>query len=150
MAETAAKPKPPRFNHVAMSMPADALAADGRAEIVAFYNEVFGWEEYPMLTEDRRRLVLRVYTNEQFVFLIADDPPMTCPKLDHFGLSMSSLDELAAFEDRARAFAERDDRVEVSERHLEDYGMLKLHSVYIRYLLPMQVELQHYEYTPAT
>ena len=30
---------------------------------------------------------------------------------------------------------------------LEDYGPLKLHSVYIRYLLPMQVEIQYYEYT---
>ena len=141
--------KPPRFNHVAMSVPADMLDDAGRKEIVAFYNEVFGWEEYPMLTEDRRRLVLRVYTNEQFVFLIADDPPMSCPKLDHYGLSVSSLDQLAELEARARAYGERDDRVEVSDRNLEDYGMLKLHSVYIRYLLPMQVELQHYEYTTA-
>ena len=140
------KRKPPSFNHVAMSVPADALDDAGRAEIVAFYNDVFGWEEYPMLTEDRHRLVMRAYTNEQFVFLIADEPPMACPKLDHFGMSVSSLEELEEFEARARAFAERDDRVEISPRNLEDYGMLKLHSVYIRYLLPMQVELQHYEY----
>ena len=32
----------PRFNHVAMSMPADALDANGRREILAFFVE--GWE----------------------------------------------------------------------------------------------------------
>jgi hypothetical protein len=140
---------PPRFNHVAMSVPADALGDASRAEIVAFYKEVFGFEEYPMLTEDRKRLVLRAYTNEQFVFLIADDPPMSCPKLDHYGMSVQSLAELDEFEAKARAFAEKDHRVEVSERNLEDYGALKLHSVYIRYLLPLQIEIQHYEYVQS-
>ncbi len=149
MTDTRPHVRTPRLNHVAMSMPADALDAQGRADIVEFYRDVFGWEEYEMLTEDRKRLVLRVYTNEQFVFLIADEPPMSCPRMDHFGMSVGSLDELAAMEEKAKEWASRDERVAVSERNVEDYGMLALHSVYIRYLLPLQVELQYYDYAAS-
>ena len=85
--------KPPRLNHVAMSVPADALDEEGRAALCDFYGDVFGFEEYPELTEDRRRLVLRAHTHEQFMFLIAEDEPMTAPRLDHFGLSVATLDE---------------------------------------------------------
>ena len=38
--------KPPRLNHVALSVPADRLDADGRAALTAFYGDVFGFEEY--------------------------------------------------------------------------------------------------------
>ena len=76
MSETSTRS--PRFNHVAMSMSADALDEHSRADILRFYGEVFGWNELPMLTEDRHRLVMQVYDYEQFVFLISEDEPMTC------------------------------------------------------------------------
>ena len=53
---------------------------------------------------------------------------------------------LDAVLDRARKFAEHDDRVEISERQTEDFKVLVLHSVYIRYLLPMQIELQCFDW----
>ncbi|HMF03370.1 MAG TPA: hypothetical protein VKH17_01045, partial [Acidimicrobiia bacterium] len=80
----------PRFNHVAMSIPSEHLGEEGRRDIVRFYDEVFGWKELPTETVDGKKLVLSAYTYEQFVFLIADDPPMACPRLDHFGLSVET------------------------------------------------------------
>ena len=59
-----------------------------------FYDEVFGWKELPTETVDRKKLVLSAYTYEQFVFLIADEPPMACPRLDHFGMSVDTEQEL--------------------------------------------------------
>jgi len=140
--------KPPRLNHVALSVPADRLDADGRAALTAFYGDVFGFEEYPQLTEDRRRLVLRAHTNEQFVFLVADDQPMTAPRLDHFGLSVSSLAEFEEVARRAAAWRDREpDAVELIEPSVEEYaGALRLHSFYVRYRLPLMVETQHFEY----
>ena len=140
--------KPPRLNHVALSVPADRLDADGRAALTAFYGDVFGFEEYPQLTEDRRRLVLRAHTNEQFVFLVADDQPMTAPRLDHFGLSVSSLAEFEEVARRAAAWREREpDAVELIEPSVEEHaGALRLHSFYVRYRLPLMVETQHFEY----
>jgi hypothetical protein len=144
------KTRAPRFNHVAMSVPADLLDEKGRGELLRFYGDVFGWEELPTETLDRQRLVLRAYSNEQFVFLIAEDPPMTCPRLDHFGMSVDTMEELDDMLERARAFRSRDDRVDIVDKHATDHdGFLVLTSFYVRYLLPMMVEVQHYDWAPA-
>ena len=137
----------PTFNHVAMSVPADGLDEPSREEILGFYGEVFGWTEMPTMTEDRVRLVLRVYNNEQFVFLHADPEPMRCPKLDHFGMSVGTPEQLYELLERARKFKTRDDRVEIVEPQVEDYKVLKLHNFYVRYLLPLMVEVQCYEWS---
>jgi hypothetical protein len=131
-----------------VSLPADTLDAEGRAALTAFYGDVFGFEEYPQLTEDRRRLVLRAHTHEQFVFLIADESPMTAPRMDHFGLSVSSLAEFEEVAARAAAWKAREpDAVDLVEPSVEEYpGFLRLHSFYVRYRLPLMVETQHFEY----
>jgi hypothetical protein len=131
-----------------MSVPADALDDEGRAAICAFYGDVFGFEEYTDLTEDRRRLVLRAHHHEQFVFLIAEDEPMKAPRLDHFGLSVASLDDFNEVLSRARRWKEKEpDSVDLIESKVEEYaGMLNLHSFYVGYRLPLLVETQHFEY----
>ena len=144
-----AQRRQPRFNHVAMSMSADALDEDGRAAIVEFYREVFGWEELPTLTEDRRRLVLQAYRYDQFVFLIADDPPMSCPRMDHFGMSVASEDDLDEILARCQAYAARDARVDLVDKQVEDHQVLKVKSFYVRYLLPMMIEVQFFELSPT-
>jgi hypothetical protein len=136
----------PRFNHVAMSVPADLLGASGRKELCDFYGEVFGWAELPTETVDREKLVFGVHDVEQFVFLIADDPPMTCPRLDHFGLSVATEAELDDVLAKATAYRDRDDRVDIVDKRRDDHGMLAITSIYVRYLLPMMVEIQHWEF----
>jgi len=140
---------PTRFNHVAMSMPADALDERGRADITAFYSAVFGWVEHPTMTEDRKRLVMGVHSYDQFVFLIADDEPMRAPRLDHFGLAVDRLEELHTVIDRAKAYQEKDDRVDIIDYEVEDHGVLKLHNFYVGYLLPMMVEVQCFEFAES-
>jgi hypothetical protein len=135
----------PRFNHVAMSLAPEVLAEESRDEIVRFYRDVFGWEELPTLTIDRERLVLSAYTYEQFVFLIADTPPMTCARLDHFGMSVATETELDEMLARARAYQARDDRVDIVDKNTEDHGVLAITSFYVRYLLPMMVEVQWWD-----
>lgn len=139
----------PRFNHVAMSVPADLLTEDGRRDIVAFYSEVFGWQELPTETVDRQRLILSAYSYDQFVFLIADGHPMTGPRMDHFGLGVSTEAELDEFYRRALAYRERDPRVDVIDKQKEQYTGLSITSFYVGYLLPMMVEVQHFQFDPA-
>ena len=146
MSDRIAPRRAPCFNHVAMSVPAELLDRGGRESLLGFYSEVFGWSEMPTLTEDGKQLVLRVHSNEQFVFLLADPEPMRCPAMDHFGLSVGTPDELDDVLERARAYGDRDDRVELLDRELADYGFLKLHSFYVRYRLPMMIEVQCYEW----
>ena len=136
---------PARFNHVAMSVPADLLDEAGRADITRFYSEVFGWQEHPTMTEDCKRLVMGVHSYDQFVFVIADDSPMQAPRGDHFGMAVDSLEELKEVLRRAEDFAASDARVDVMDYEVEDFGVLKLHSFYVRYLLPLMVEVQYFE-----
>lgn len=135
-----------RFNHVALSVPSGSLDERGRGELLDFFGEVFGWTEMPTLTEDRKRLVLRAHSNEQFVFLIAADAPMRSAEMDHFGLSVRSTDEFDGLLERARRYRERDADVRLVEPQVEDYKVLKLHSFYVGYRLPLMVEVQCYEW----
>jgi hypothetical protein len=140
--------RPPRFNHVALSLAPDALAADGRAAICAFYGDVFGFEEYEELTKDRAQLVLRAHTHEQFVFLVSDDAPLRAPRMDHFGLSVSTVADFDEVHRRAAAWKEREpELVDLVEPTAEEFhGVLRLHSFYVGYRLPLMVETQHFEF----
>jgi hypothetical protein len=129
-----------------MSLPAELLGEEHRSEITRFYDEVFGWKELPMMTEDRHRLVLSCHTYEQFVFLIAEDSPMKCARLDHYGISVETEEELDAMLASAKAFAANDDRVDLIDKKTEDHGMLAITSFYVGYLLPMMVEVQWWDF----
>ena len=137
---------PPRLNHVALSLPSEALQPAGRAEIVDFYGNVFGWTEYPQLTEDGRRLVLGLATYDQFVFLVDDDDPLRAPRTDHFGLSVHTETEFDELLHRVKARMAADHRIHLDDHTVDDQEVVKIHSIYIRYLLPMMCELQFWEF----
>ena len=136
----------PRFNHVAMSLRADLLGAGGRKDICRFFHEVLGFDEIEVMTEDRRRLVLSCVHWDQFIFLVSDDNPMWNPRMDHFGFSVGTLDELINIEKRAEAFRAEDDRVDLINLDVDDQGVVKIHSIYVKYLLPMMCEFQYWEF----
>ncbi len=138
--------RPLRFNHVGISLPADMLDEHHRSLIGDFYRDVFGMQVLDMMTIDRRRFVLQVQTIEQFVFVHAEDEPMTAPRLDHFGLSVATEEELDDMLARAKAWQAHDPRVDIVEKKTEDHGMLAITSFYVRYLLPMMVEIQYWDY----
>jgi hypothetical protein len=131
---------------VAVSVPADLLDEAGRKRLCDFYEAVFGWNELPTETVDRKKLVFGVHAIEQFVFLIADESPMVAPRLDHFGLSVGTEAELDDVLAKAKAYQARDDRVDVIDKTTEDHGMLAITSIYVGYLLPMMVEIQYWEF----
>ncbi len=137
----------PRFNHVAMSLSPDLLDAANRKDICRFWHDVFGFDELAMMTEDRRRLILSCVHWDQFIFLVGEDDPMRCPRLDHFGFSVGSLDEVRGIQDRATEFRNGDERVDLIDLHVDDQGVVKIHSLYVRYVLPMMCEVQWWEFT---
>ena len=139
----------PRFNHVALSVDRSLVSQPLAGDLLSFYGEVFGWTEMPTMAEEGRLLVLRVHSNEQFVYLHAHEDPMRCPAEDHFGLSVATPVELDVVLGRAREYQARDPRVEISEREEQDFKAVVLHSVYIRYLLPLRIELQCFDWAPG-
>jgi hypothetical protein len=139
----------PRFNHVALTVPADLLAAGGRSDLLRFHERVFGWSEMPTLTRDRELLVLRAWSNEQFVYLHASPEPMRAGDSEHFGLAVPERADLDAIYERAEKFRAEDGRVALLPRETQDFRVLKLHSFYVRYLLPLMIEVQCFEWAPG-
>ena len=137
----------PRLNHVAFTMDRALLDDAGRAEILGFYGEVFGWTEGDNSMESGNPLIL--YTGEfaQFVYLLPGDDPMVCPRLDHFGFQIATKDELEAIVERAKKRQETDDRVSIidvkSRLTHGEASQYELTSAYIGFVLPFMVELQH-------
>ena len=137
----------PRLNHVAISVDPAVLDDRGRADILSFYGQVFGWTEGDNTGESGNPLILYTGAPIQFVYLLPADPFLVAPHLDHFGLEVATRLELEELVDRARSYRHGDDRVEiidVSERithgPTHDYVLT---SAYIGFLLPLMVELQH-------
>ena len=137
--------RPPRINHVAMSVPPSLLTGAAKDELVAFYTEVFGWTHLTMMDDDAKRVVFQTYSLEQFVYLHGEDTPMSCPRLDHYGFSVGTEAELDEFLARCRAYKERDDRVDIIDKHTDDHGPLAISAFYVGYLLPMMVEIQWWD-----
>ena len=99
------------------------------------------------MTEDRHRLILSCVHWDQFIFLIADDDPMRCPRMDHFGF-VGRIAGRAGGGGRPgpSPSGEHDDRVDLIDLHVDDQGVVKIHSLYVKYLLPMMCELQWWEF----
>ncbi len=142
---TTEKRRPPHFNHVAMSVPPSLLTAEASAPLREFYSEVFGWRHLEMMDVESKRLVFQTYSLEQFVFLHGDENAMQCPRLDHYGFSVATEPELDAILDRAKEYKKRDDRVDIIDKHRDDYGTIGITACYIGYLLPMMVEIQWWD-----
>jgi len=119
----------------------------GRAEILGFYGDVFGWTEADNSGETGNPLILYTGTFAEFVYLLPGEPFLAAPALDHFGLQVSTCAELEAIVGRAEARRDRDDRVriiDISTRTTpgptHDFTLT---SAYIGFVLPLMVELQH-------
>ncbi len=137
----------PRFNHVAISVEPAMLDDAGRATLLDFFGEVFGWTEGDNTGETGNPLILYTGSFGQFLYLLPAEPYLIAPPLDHFGLEVATRDELERLVGRAKAYQTRDDRVEVIDVHqrttsgpTHDYVLT---SAYIGFVLPLLVELQH-------
>ena len=131
---------------MALSVPSDLLDESSHADLCRYFSEVLGFDEMPTETIDRKRLILACVPWDQFIYLVANDEPMRCPRTDHYGFSVRSREDLVAAHDRAVAFRERDPRVDLDDLAVDDQGVVKIHSIYVRYLLPMTCELQYWEF----
>jgi hypothetical protein len=121
----------------------------GRAELLDFYGDVFGWTEGDNTGEAGNPLIMYTGAFAQFVYLLPGDPYLRAPAMDHFGLQVATLTELEAIVERAKARQARDERVTLIDVHARttegpthDYTLT---SAYIGFVIPLLVELQHLE-----
>lgn len=140
----------PRINHVAISVDAEVMDEAGRADLLRFFSEVFGWVEGDNSTEKGNPLILYTGSLGQFLYLLpATDEFMVTPNMDHFGIEVSSKDALLELLERVKAYQEKDPRVQVTDvgAMVTRYGekQYTLTNAYIWFLIPLWIELQHVE-----
>jgi hypothetical protein len=139
--------QPPTLNHVAITMDPALLDDAGRAELLEFYGDVFGWSEGDNTGEAGNPLILYTGAFAQFVYLLPGDDYLRAPAMDHFGVQVASLEQLHEIVGSAKARQANDARVTVIDVHARtthgpthDYTLT---SAYIGFVLPLLVELQH-------
>jgi hypothetical protein len=131
-----------RFNHMEITFPAGALTPELCDEITAFYGDVFGFTTAPGRMFDQRCLTLRT-PDRDFILLIEGPAPMSAPGFDHLGFKMSTRDEVDAAKTKVKAWAEKDDRVQIQEYPDGVLDDELYHAFYVRHLLPIWFDVQH-------
>jgi hypothetical protein len=135
-----------RFTHVAVTVPPEFFDPSLRAELLAFYADVFGWTENPRLAIEGERILLRAPTDRQYMTIRASDTPMRTSGYEHLGVAVATPEDVHQLHARARTRAERDARVELGEVEISYGG--HLHSFRVRYLLPVTIEVQCFVEAP--
>lgn len=139
-----------RINHLELTLPPGTLERE-KANINAFYQDVFGWEgiEVPMVKLDCPKYLLRFDAeSSQFLFLTEEANALKSTSFDHIGLILENRAAVDAAYATAQRWQQQDARVEFMEMQDMDAGMLNNHSFYVRYILPLWIELQALEYKP--
>lgn len=131
-----------RFSHLALTVARSMFETPQRAELLSFYDAVFGWVENERLSIEGERIFLRAPTDRQYLTIRASDDPMRTSGYEHLGVLVESADELQRLHARASTCAPEDDRVELEEIQIL-YGE-RLHSFRVRYLLPLTLEIQYF------
>ena len=144
----------PRINHVAISVDADLMDESGRAALLDFFSEIFGWTEGDNSTEKGNPLILYTGSLGQFLYLLpAKDEFMVTPNMDHFGMEVSSMEEMSEILERVKAYKSKDDRVRCTEvgTMVTRYGDKRytLTNAYIWFVIPLWIELQHIAQLPG-
>ena len=122
------------LNHVAMSVASGTLTDEWRAELLEFYGALFGWREIESLRLPDRLTILvgqRTYVN-----IRERAEPMICSGYEHFGVVVSSGDEVEEIWNRLDA-SPLD--LELEPLNIENGGFRSLR---FRFMLPLAVEVQ--------
>lgn len=130
-----------RFNHMELTFPRGTLDDGLRADVDAFYGDVFGWAGVD--TEVVGQLAHILLVDEgQFILLAESGKPMSSPGYDHLGLLFDTRAEVDEKLEQCKRYQEKDDRVQILEYDDLVYDELTVHAFYVKHLLPIYFDVQ--------
>jgi hypothetical protein len=135
-----------------LTFPKGALDDATRRDIAAFYGEMFGWSGFDVELFEQRNFLLAGDDGAQHFILLAEaDKYMQAPGYDHLGVLCDTREEVDELLERAKRWRDKDDRVQILEfkRDLVQ-GPVTVHAFYVRYLLPIQFDVQCIEYAEGS
>ncbi len=138
-----------RFNHMELTFAPGTLDEQYRADVAAFYGDLFGWQSANVEVVGQQCQYLRV-DDGQFLLLAESPKPMQSPGYDHLGLLCDTRDEVDGLLAKVKDYGRRDDRVRVKEYEDLVTGNVTVHAFYVKYLLPIFFDVQSMEWQPGT
>ncbi|MET0881218.1 MAG: hypothetical protein ABWZ14_06680 [Acidimicrobiales bacterium] len=136
-----------RFNHMELTLPRGALGDDGRADIRAFYGEVFDFEALDVPILGQLGLLLRTdEATSQFLLLMESETPIDAPGYDHLGFLYDTRAQVDDRLEQVKRWQEKDERVRIKEYEDLVTGATTVHAFYVRYLLPIWFDVQSIEH----
>jgi hypothetical protein len=141
-----------RFNHMELTFPRGALDDATRRDIATFYGEMFGWRGVDVELFGQKNFLLAGEDGAQHFILLAEaDAPMQAPGYDHLGVLCDTREEVDELLELAQRWHEKDDRVRILEFGKDLVtGPVTVHAFYVRYLLPIQFDVQCIEYAEGS
>jgi hypothetical protein len=136
-----------RFNHMELTLPRGALGDDGRADIRAFYGEVFDFEALDVPILGQLGLLLRTdEATSQFLLLMESETPIDAPGYDHLGFLYDTREQVDDRLEQVKRWQEKDERVRIKEYEDLVTGATTVHAFYVRHLLPIWFDVQSIEH----
>jgi hypothetical protein len=139
-----------RFNHMELTLGKGALDAKLRADLQAFYGEIFGFDALDVPILGQQGLLLRTDAEtSQFLLVTEAREPLHAPGFDHLGFLVESRGRVNALLARCREWQQRDARVQIKEYEDLVQGGVTVHAFYVKFGLPIWFDVQCMEYEPA-
>ncbi|HEY6318582.1 MAG TPA: hypothetical protein VI462_11930 [Acidimicrobiia bacterium] len=138
-----------RFNHMELTFAPGTLDEAYRADVAAFYGDLFGWQSANVEVVGQQCQYLRV-DDGQFILLAESPKPMSSPGYDHLGLLCDTRAEVDELLGKVLDHQRGDDRVRVKEYEDLVTGNVTVHAFYVKYLLPIFFDVQCMEWQPGS
>ena len=134
-----------RFNHMELTFPRGTLTDEFKADVDAFYGDVFGWRFLDTPVVGQLGHLCQIGDDGDFILLLESDKPIESTGYDHLGFlyeTAAEVDELLA---KIKAWQEKDDRVRIKEYEDLVTPNLTVHAFYVKHLLPLWFDVQSQE-----
>jgi hypothetical protein len=113
----------------------------------SFYREVFGFETIDVPIFDQSGLLLRTDPEtSQFLLVTEQKKYMNSPGYDHLGFLYETRAEVDSILAECQRRAEQDPRIQIKEYEDLVTGPTTVHAFYVRFLLPIWLDVQVINY----
>ena len=131
-----------RFNHMELTFPRGTLTDEFKADVDAFYGDVFGWRFLDTPVVGQLGHLCQIGDDGDFLLLLESDTPLQSPGYDHLGFLMENRQEVDDTLAKCKAWQAKDDRVRIKEYEDLVHPTLTVHAFYVKHLLPLWFDVQ--------
>ena len=134
-----------RFNHMELTFPRGTLTEEFKADVDAFYGDVFGWRFLDTPVVGQLGHLCQIGEDGDFILLLESDKPIESPGYDHLGFLYDTAAEVDELLTKIKAWQEKDDRIRIKEYEDLVTPNITVHAFYVKHLLPLWFDVQSQE-----